>query len=425
MSETKMNEKTKERALAMRVVEAGKREATFLQNASLGVLVDDIGGMSPELSSVQEGRQINAHWLPWFRSNSGLPFDDAVHGSFWRNRLLYNIAGSFPCAPNFGPGQIIDGVNMPPNGWTANLPWTFVKSGTDNVSGGAWALCDMANPDPKIPLSFKKIDMVIPGHPVHYSALIIKNSGDADLEINAGFHNITGSPFLAPLCRISACAKNWITPPVGGEFDATARLALGAEFPALSKAPLAYGSKVDLTVVPGPIGYTDFVCGAVPKSAHLGWSALVNPTLKLAYVCFFTGPAAAEPTDVVLYFNGLMMEFGGRPFTPWAPFEGGADLSYCLGTVNSTAAYYNGLEYSRQAGQVLGSPCTVTIPARREKTLYYGALFGSYENNILDGGIVGIDGEESRLVCKSAAESWKFNADPSFKTIKAVQKREL
>ncbi|MDR0540091.1 MAG: hypothetical protein LBG74_06280 [Spirochaetaceae bacterium] len=420
-----MIEKPTERSLVTRVLEAGKREATFLRNGQIRVLIDDIGGMTPELSSEQECRLINAHWLPWFRSNSGETFNDTKHGSFWRNSLLYNIAGNFPCIPNFGPGQIIDGISMPAYGWTANLPWKFVKTGFDNVSGGAWALSELSSPEAKFRLSFKKIDMVIPGHAVHYTALTVKNSGDTDTEINAGFHNTLGSPFLEAGCRVSACAKNWATPPAGGEFDATTRLALGAEFPALSKAPLSYGNKEDLTVIPGPIGYTDFVCGSVPKSARLSWSALVNPNLKLAYVCFFTGPAAAESNDIVLYFNDFWMEFGGRPFPPWSAFEGGSDLNYCLGAGNSTAAYCYGLEYSRAAKEMLGSPCTVTIPARREKTLYYGTLFGSYENNVLDGGIVGIDGEENHLVCKSTAEAWKFNADPSFRIIKAVQKREF
>ncbi|MDR0551175.1 MAG: hypothetical protein LBG72_04060 [Spirochaetaceae bacterium] len=417
-----MNDKLNEKALVTRAVEHGNREATFLQNAQIRVLIDDMGGMVPELSSAQEGRIVNAHWLPWFRSNSGEAFNDSKHGPFWRNKLLYNIAGNFPCIPNFGPGQIIDGIAMPPHGWTANSAWKFVKTGSDNVSGGVWALSELSSPEASFKLSFKKIDMIIPGHPVHYSALTVKNSGDADIEINAGFHNTLGAPFLEQGCRVSACANDWTTPPAGGEFDATTRLALGAEFPALSKAPLSYGNKEDLTIIPGPIGYTDFVCGSVPKNARLGWSALVNPSLKLAYVCFFTGPAAAESGDIVLYFNDLWMQFGGRPFTPWAPFDGGTDLTYCLGTENSTAAYCYGLEYSRAAKQVLGSPCTVTIPARREKTLYYGTLFGSYENNVLDGGIVGIDGEENHLVCKSAAEAWKFNADPTFRAIKAAQK---
>ncbi|MDR2601652.1 MAG: hypothetical protein LBC53_04280 [Spirochaetaceae bacterium] len=420
-----MTEKQKEKALSSRVIEAGGRGAAFLQNASLRVLIDDIGGMTPELSCVQENRQINAHYIPWFRANSPAHFNDEEHGGFWRSSLLYNMAGSFPCAPNFGPGMIIDGVKMPPFGWTANLPWKFIKSGTDNVSGGVWNYSEMKAPNPNVALSFKKIDMVIPGHCVHYSALIIKNSGTKDIEINAGFHNTVGAPFLDAGCRISACSKNWTTPPAGGEFDATTRLALGAEFPALSKAPLSYGGKEDLTVVSGPIGHTDFVCGAVPKSSSLSWSAVVNPNLKLAYVCFFTGPAAADPDDIVLYFNDFLMQYGGRPFTPWAAFEGGSDLSYCLGTANAAAAYCYGLEYSRTAKQVLGSPATVNIPALREKTLYYGSLFGIYENNILDGGIVGVDGEENSLVCKSTAESWKFNADCAFKIIRTIRKREI
>jgi hypothetical protein len=392
-----------------------------LENSSVKALVDDLGGMTPEFSTVQEKRHINAHWLPWFRANSGVPYRDAEHGGFWKSSLLYNIAGSFPCAPNFGPGHIVDGITMPPYGWTANMPWLFVSSGVDAGHNAAWTLSTMNSPEDDMPLSFKKIDAVIAGHPIHYTSLAIKNSGKKDIEINAGFHNTLGAPFLQAGCRISASADIWTTPPPGGEFDATTRLALGAEFIALTKAPLSVGGKTDISEVPGPLGYTDFVVGAIPQTADLGWSSLVNPKLKLVYISFFSGPAAASDNDIVLYFNDLWMQYGGRHYTPWAPWEGGPDLSYCIGMENAVGAYAYGLDYARRAKKVLDSPATITIPANKEKTLYYASLFASYEKNILDSGIVGIAAEESKLVCKSATESWKFNADPHFKFLKSFK----
>jgi hypothetical protein len=415
-----------ERALVSRVTGIGGRNGTFLENASLRLLVDDIGGMIPILSSVQDRRQINAHWQPWFRANSGKPYSDGEDGPFWKAGLLYNIAGSFPCAPNFGPGHIIDGITMPPHGWTANLEWRYTGSGIDIESGAAWARSEMESPEAAMPLSFVKIDALIPGHSVHYAALTVKNSGGSDIEINCGFHNTVGSPFLQAGCRISAAADYWTTPPPGGEFDTTTRLAMGADFVSLSKAPLTFGGKVDLSIIPGPIGYTDFAVGAIPKTAPLGWSSVVNPEQKMAYICFFAGPAgaaAAESDEIILYFNELWMQYGGRPFTPWAPWEGGPDQTYCLGTENAVAAYAYGLDFARNVKQVLDSPTTVTIPARSEKTLYYGCLFAAYEKNILDGGIVGVDAEESRLVCKSATESWRFDADPFFTVIKKLRQR--
>jgi hypothetical protein len=411
------------RTSVLRLTESGERDATVLEHDTIRVMIDDIGGMVPELSHIRGERRINAHWIPWFRSNSRDEYRDADHGAFWKTKLFYNMAGNFPCVPNIGPGHIVDGVNMPPNGWTANLTWKFLGNGIDEESGAAWALSSMESPDKTMPLFFKKIDALLPGQPVHYTSLEIKNRGDWNIEICTGWHNTLGPPFLQPGCRISGAAKIWQTPPLGGEFDTTSRLVMGADFSSLEEAPLARGGKTDISRVPGPTGHTDFAAGLIPAYARLGWSALVNPNLKLAYVCFFTGPKTAEEDDIILRFNDLWMQYGGRPFTPWAPYEGGTDLTYCLGTGNSTAAYTYGLEYSRRVREVMGAPATVLIPANGKKTLRYGTLFAPYEKTSLDEGIVSLEAEETALVCKGKGETHLFNADPSFKALKEIQQR--
>jgi hypothetical protein len=397
-------------------------------------MIDDQGGMSPELSA-GGNHSINAHWIPWFRANSGRAYKDADHGAFWKANLLYHLAGSFPCIPNFGPGHIIDGVNMPPHGWTANLSWKFINSGIHEESGGAWALSAMGSPDKAMPLSFRKIDLILPGQAVHYTGIRVQNKGDQDIEICAGWHNTLGAPFLQAGCRISGAAKVWTTPPLGGEFDTTTRLSMGKEFASLEGAPLARGGKADISQVPGPLGFTDFATGVIPSSAKLGWSALVNPVLKLAYVCFFTGPASAAEDDIILRFNNLWMQYGGRPFTPWAPYEGGADLTYCLGTENAAAAYAYGLEYSRRAKHILNAPTTVSIPAHGVRTLRYGVLFAPYEGAVLDQGIRTIEADnglpgrtegypgDSRLVCSGTKEFWSFRADSAFTVLKQIETR--
>jgi hypothetical protein len=413
-------EEAKVKSSVARIVELGGREATVLEQESIKVVIDDTGGMIPELSSPREQGRINAHWLPWFRGNAG-NYNDSEHGAFWKAKLLYQIAGNFCCAPNFGPGHLIEGVNMPPHGWTANETWRHVNNGTDDDSGAAWVLSTMESPEQTMPLSFKKIDMVIPGQPVHYSSMTVKNHGGKDIEICAGWHNTVGAPFLQAGCRISGAARSWVTPPPGGEFDNTTRLAMNAEFSTLEKAPLAQGGVVDISVVSGPIGYTDFAAGVIPGDAHLGWSALVNPVLKMAYISFFTGPKDAASDDIILHFNELWMQYGGRPFPPWALYDGGADLTYCLGTENAVAAYAYGLEYSRQVRTVLGAPATVSIPAGGEKTLRYGTLFAPYSGEALDKGIKSIEAEAAALITAGeTGQSHRFNADPEFTLLKKI-----
>jgi hypothetical protein len=333
--------------------------------------------------------------------------------------LLYHLAGNFPCIPNFGAGHVIEGINMPPHGWTANLPWKFRQSGLHDIGG--WALSTMESPESDMPLSFRKIDAIIPGQNIHYTSIAVKNSGTRELEICAGWHNTLGAPFLAEGCRLSTCADAWITAPSGSEFDTTSRFVPGAEFPNLREVPLLKGGKADVSIIPGPLGYSDFAAGRVPAGAGLGWSSLVNPALKMAYVCFFTGPAAAGEDDIIFRFNDLWMQYGGRPFTPWAPYEGGTDLTYCLGTENSVAAFAQGLGYAKQIRKVLDVPATITIGGGEEKYLRYATLFAPYKK-VLDEGINSVEGESNSLICKGKGGHWHFTADPSFSLLKVLEK---
>jgi hypothetical protein len=177
------------------------------------------------------------------------------------------------------------------------------------------------------------------------------------------------------------------------------------------------------------IGYTDFATGAVPSDARLGWSSLVNPALGMAYITFFTGPAAAADDDFLLRFNEFWMQYGGRPFTPWAPYDGCDDLTYCLGTENAASAYAYGLDFSRKTKELLGAPTTVTIPAGGVKVLRYGTLFDEYQGAALSGGVDSVEGggssrdsRGSQLVAKSGSGHIQFNADTEFKALKALEK---
>jgi hypothetical protein len=161
--------------------------------------------------------------------------------------------------------------------------------------------------------------------------------------------------------------------------------------------------------------------GRIPASLALGWFALLNPALKLAYLSFFTGPAAAADDDIILRFNNLWMQYGGRNFSPWAAYEGGTDLSYCLGMENSIAALASGLDYALEVKQVLDTPVTFTVPAGGAKTLRYGVLFAS--SGDFAEGIVSTEAGEKALICRGKTGAYRsFPADPSFALLKALEK---
>jgi hypothetical protein len=140
--------------------------------------------------------------------------------------------------------------------------------------------------------------------------------------------------------------------------------------------------------------------------------------LKIVYTCFFPGPKNTDGDDIILSFNNLWMQYGGRSFTLWALYEGGTDLSYCLGTENSLSAFANGLEYARKVKKVLGAPATVLIPAEGEKPsvpVPFCALY--YIGNTLSDGVGSLEYEEKALIAAGIGSYSRFYCDPEFRAL--------
>lgn len=118
---------------ARRVEYMGKR-AVLLANEEIRTLIEARGGMVPEFGLRRGSAVVNAHWIPDFRDNSGTPFSQEVHGPYWKVNLLRILAGDFPCSPSFGGPFEVDGLAVPPHGWTANEEWTIDGVGLDEQS---------------------------------------------------------------------------------------------------------------------------------------------------------------------------------------------------------------------------------------------------------------------------------------------------
>lgn len=402
------------------------RNAVMLSNEALRSVIEDQGGMVIELSNINnQGGRINAHPMYWFRGTGYSLASDENH-DFWRDsNLLYHLGGAFFCFPNFGGGHTYKNVFYEPHGWTANNLWTVVKYGTDFETGANWVVSSMTGPDQNYRCGIKKIDMVLPNHPVLYSSISITNSGSAPLRANAAWHNTVGSPFLESGCLIDVCADRFATAVEESEFKGTARLAMGKEFNDLGKVPARDGSTLDISVVPGMIGHTDFVTGSVPNETRLGWSSVLNPRLKMVYVSFFSGPSALSDDDIPLYFNNLWMQYGGRPMTPWALYDGGTDQTFCLGVENSTGYYAEGLAKSVGIETFLGHPTTVEIPVGATRFQRYGTAFAPLDNPKMMNGIQSIDQSEEGIILKHG-KAWGFiEADSSFTILKAIERKVL
>ena len=402
--------------LGATLIEVGGRKALQFENASVRAIIETRGGMVPEFSLKRPEVALNAHWIPTWRPRRVEPWSIEKHGPFYKGELLYHIAGDFPCSPNFGPDCLVEGIAHPAHGWTAQREWRIEGSGVEGPI--AWARFSLPSPDPSLPLVHEKLDLMIEGHPAIYSMLTIRNGGARPVSVNVGRHTTLGAPFLEKGCRISLPAERFLAAPNGTEFDGTGRLLGGAEFGSLARAPLRSGGTVDISRVPGLIGFTDLVTGAIPSKLSLGWSCVVNPALRLAYVCFFPGSDGLPQGEIALSFNDLWMQYGGRRFTPWAETEGGTDRSFCLGTENVTGAFANGLAYARANPSLLGNPTLVEIPPGGERRLCYGNAFLPLDSGmgqaLVAEGIEGAEvGEGGALVLKGRrrAENFPMSAD--------------
>lgn len=411
---------------AVRLIESGSREAVVLENGMFRVMIDLEGGMVAELSRKSGQAFINAHWLPWFRQVSAVenPTEGTSPAMFQKIPLLTRIAGNFPCVPSFGGGNPVNGVVMPPHGWAANEKWDLAGLGTVCKGTRAWARFKLKSPEQGMKLEFDKLDMIFAGESVHYTILGVKNAGDKDLEINAAWHNTIGPPFLERGCRISASAGRWMGAPETSEFGGTGELAMEEEFRKIERVPLRAGGFADASRVPGMIGFTDFLTGAVPDVARLGWSACVNDKTSLAYVTWFPGPASVKNNEMGLNFNNFWLQYGGRPFTPWAMYEGGTDQTFCLGMENSTGAWANGLADSIARKELLGRPTTITIKAGEKKTLPYATGLFDLPVSIVDEPVLRLESRDAELMLMFERSAVGVKADGEFNRLRKIARND-
>ena len=355
-----------EQVYAERVLDIGFRPATSLGNETTKIIVADQGGMVPELSY----RGNNSHWTPQFRSNSGIPYDAKLHANFWKINLLYHVAGNFPCIPTFGASE-----GHEPHGAGANKEWKFKGKGVIETANAAYSVSTMEDSSTGTHLTYTKYDIVFGGSPTHYTVLRIKNNDhQKDVKINVAWHNTVGSPFLQPGNLIDLCASHYSVPE-GFEPTQLFRGSSSSRYSSLERLPTVDGAIVNARLVRPLDGHTDFIGGAISNGLHIGWGSVLNPMQQLVYLSFFKGGAAAREKDIILQFNDLWLQNGGRPSTPWASQEGSTDITYCLGQENAVGFNANGLAASLKTPTFMGNPTTVEIKAQKEKTLQYGTIF--------------------------------------------------
>lgn len=396
------------------------RNAAILTNDLIRVVIEDQGAMVLELSTeLPSGGRVNAHSIPWFRGTGTSVYSDE-NSDFWRNSsLLYQKAGSYFCFPNFGSPCQIGPVFHEADGYTANAYWMVERYGTDSTFGGAWMLSSLTSREAGNHWKIRKIDLLLPGHPVLYTSCTITNLGDDVLNANAVWRNTLASPFLESGCLLNSSAEQWVSSDqsLNGMMG---RIAANIPFDDLRKAPLRTGGTVDLTQIPGMTGSTDLISGAIPSDARLGWNSVINPRLQLLYFTFFPGPAALEEGDMPLNFNHFLLDFGGRQLTPWALYDGGMSQVFNLGCGSGTSCLGDGLDSALSQPTLLDCPTTVSLAPQETKTVWYGTALVPYENPRISGNFFSVEQVVEGILAKRT-KSWAFiPADSTFHCLRTI-----
>lgn len=347
------------------------QSGVWITNSSTRLFVQHFGGMTPEFSTRLRDKDgavwLNTHWQPHFKaSQSGfMDSTDPEQSSYWGIELLRQAAGTFPCAPTFGPGN----DQLLPHGDCANTNWQLNRCYEVDVEYqhshhkaniAHWQLQGQYRQ-----LQYQKWDYLYADQSAHYCVLQVHNPNDQAVDINLAWHTTLGAPFLERGCLVFNNCNHFKVAPAGTEFDQTTQLEPNLEFTDFSAAPTKSARQKNLHLMDGYTGHSDFVSGTT-DNPELLWSLCVNPYLNLAYLSVI--PLSRLPNQVNAQSMNYWNHCGGRDFTPWADYQGGVDRTYALGMEAAIGSSCQGLEHSRSQRTYMDKPSCYALKAQQTVT---------------------------------------------------------
>lgn len=392
------------------------QDGVWLKNDHTRLFVQKFGGMTPEFSCRNEektGNQwVNTHWNPHFRApfSGKLSQEVAEQREYWGIELMRQAAGTFPCAPTFGPGN----DTLLPHGDLANSDWHLEQAtSTQGANGLAdYALWTLNGGYED--LQYRKWDCLYRAQSAHYMVMEVTNSQPYPVPVNLAWHTTLGAPFLERGCLISSNCNQFSTPPEGTEFDHTASLVKGAAFNQLSCAPNQKGDTTDISSMPGYNGHSEFVTGTTEESEFL-WSVCVNPFLDIAYLSLI--PLNVLDNQANASFMNYWMHSGGRDFLPWADCVGGVDRTYALGMESSIGASCLGLDWSKENASYMDRPSHLVL--QPNQNVSFPCI-----NSLFSMQLVGTDRNKIEQQIKDNVKKHIATLDVNFTAFKAQQNND-
>lgn len=373
------------------------RNATYMSNGSFFTVTEDQGEITLELSVRNgNGARVSSLCLPYFRgTGSGVMSDE--NGEWWRMRQgLYQAGGMYFSFPS-GSDDLIS---------TTNTYWTVRRYGTEEEFGGVWKYSEMKSREVGNKYKVGKVDLVLPGHNVLYSAYSITNTGEEVLSGNPQLTAVLSSPHVEKGTYINTSAREFSVFPLAFRESGVNRFVPGQLFSDLKKAPLLKGGIGDASVVPAPTGTYDYIMGRLGEDS-VDWITAINPNDQMLFL-LYTQKAQNED-EFSLPICTIGENWYGRMDAPWALFDGATPQIRSLSL---------GFTYGESGSR------NFSLAPGETRTCYFGASYSYLDNQRLSS--LGFFTNEIRpegFILKRTKSLSLVSADTSFKALRKISKR--
>lgn len=373
------------------------RYATFMSNETLQALIEDQGEVMLELSvRNSQGARTSSLSLPYFRgTGSGVMSDE--NGQWWRmSQGLYQAGGAYF---NFPTGTD-DRIN------TSNTYWTLRRYGTEDEFGGVWKYSEMKSRQEGNRYKAGRVDLILPGQDVIYTAISVTNTGEESLSGNAKWVSMLSSPLVEKGTFISSNAHSYCVYPLTYRESGVNRFVPNVIFDDLRSAPLLRGGTADASTVPSPTGTYDYIMGE-NEGESLSWISVINPGDQMCYFVF--QPKRESENEFFFPYSTIGENWYGRMDSPWALFDGATPQTRSL-SIGFAAGERGSSNFTLLPGEtrvMYIANCYTSIDNPRI------AALGFYQNEIRSDG----------FYLRRTRTSSLIKADTSFRAIRKLSKR--
>mgnify|MGYP001029160571 CR=1 FL=1 len=381
------------------------RNATFMQNDTIRSVIEDQGEVALELSTRSlQGGVVNALSIPYFRG-TGINVNSDNNYEFWKSKqVLYQAGGIYFTFPN----KIEQHINA------NNSYWMVRRYGTEENYGGVWRISELKSREENNRFFLRKLDLILPNHPVLYTLIEMTNLDEQPLLCNAEVHAMLGAPFLQCGDIIQTSANKFFAFSPNLREVAVNQFESDVMFSDLNKAPLKKGGTVDAGVVPGLTGSYDYLMAETGDN-EMEYITVTNPHLQLCYCMFFPGKKLQLKDCRIFPMPNidLTMNYMGRMDAPWALYEGGTPQVYSLTLGAGYMNHHNKFEESP----------TFALQSNVTKRFIYANAFLPYENTRMNNGFYSMEIGDKILTMKRTKSYTQFAADNKFEIISALMDR--